>query len=161
MTLKQIKTGSTHLFLHNGGFCFQNALTVSTVHFAWLFRGCCWVGGGPLGLLWQQTKRRRVQLTSHKKRLTCRNLQLVYTGSSRAAQVTLKTMAQGRLQKLLMVASDVARWQAGIVILPQLSQSSKIPDEKKRFHDRHSEKTCQTDVILQDVGAAGVQHLMH
>lgn len=57
-------------------------------------------------------------------------------------------MAQVRLQKLLMVASDVARWQAGIVVLPQLSQSSEIPDEKMRFHDREEVFSTSSPVKL-------------
>lgn len=41
--------------------------------------------------------------------------------------VTLKDMAHVRVQKFLMEASDMARWQAGSVDSPQLSQFSWIP----------------------------------
>lgn len=39
-------------------------------------------------------------------------------------------MAQVREQKFVMEASDMARWQAGNVFLPQWSQSSGVPDER-------------------------------
>lgn len=50
-------------------------------------------------------------------------------------------MAQVRVQKFLMEASDMARWQAGIVVLPHLSQFSELPVEKMRFHDRNYTST--------------------
>lgn len=43
------------------------------------------------------------------------------------------------MQKFLMDASDMARWQAGNVVLPQLlSQFNGIPVEKMRFYDRNN-----------------------
>lgn len=42
-------------------------------------------------------------------------------------------MAQVRVQKFLMEASDMARWQAGTVVFAQLSQFSGIPVETQRF----------------------------
>lgn len=45
----------------------------------------------------------------------------------------MKVMAQVRVQKFLMEASDMARWQAGTVVLPQWSQSNGRPVEKKRL----------------------------
>lgn len=41
------------------------------------------------------------------------------------------------MQKFLMEASDMARWQAGTVVLPQLSQFRELPVEKMRFHERN------------------------
>ena len=46
-------------------------------------------------------------------------------------------MAQVRVQKFLTEASDMARWQAGTVVLPQLPQLNAAPVEKERFNDRH------------------------
>lgn len=47
-------------------------------------------------------------------------------------------MAQVRVQKFLTEESDMARWQAGSVVLSQLSQFSAVPVEKEKFHDRHN-----------------------
>lgn len=48
--------------------------------------------------------------------------------------ITLKSKPHLRVQKFLMEASDMARWQVGTAVLPQWSQFNEAPEEKGRFN---------------------------
>lgn len=45
---------------------------------------------------------------------------------------TWKAMTQGNVQKFLMEVSDMARWYAGTLSFPQLSQSNRVATKKKK-----------------------------
>lgn len=63
-------------------------------------------------------------------------------------------MTQGSVQKFLMEVSDMARWYAGTVFFPQLSQFNRAP-MKREFKMKNVSKSVALNAIKL------VSYLMH